>query len=172
VQPILPPGTPAPGFTLPAHTGADVSLHELLGFGHPVYLWWYPKALSGGCTACGRSLRGRMARFAEFNCLVLGATFDPPEVNAEFARRAGLEFPLLSATPEVAEEWAAKREEGDPWSVLPRRVAYLVSPDGLIERSYVVGDPARQAQRVLDDLRALTSPPPGEKKKFRLFRRG
>lgn len=43
---MLTPGTAAPAFTLPDHTGGSVSLADLTG--HWVLLWWYPKAATPG----------------------------------------------------------------------------------------------------------------------------
>ena len=43
---MLPPGTPAPPFTLPDQNGLPTSLAEFAG--RWVLLWWYPKAATPG----------------------------------------------------------------------------------------------------------------------------
>jgi len=43
---MLPPGVPAPDFTLPDQDARPVSLADLRG--HWVLLWWYPKASTPG----------------------------------------------------------------------------------------------------------------------------
>lgn len=43
---MLQPGSPAPDFSLPDHTGVEVRLSDLQG--RWVVLWWYAKAATEG----------------------------------------------------------------------------------------------------------------------------
>lgn len=69
------------------------------------------------------------------------------------------DFPLLSDPDrEIGALLDVKRPAGHPMYFLPRRVTYLVDPEGVIVRSYDVGrDIEGHADAVLDDLRSLTA---------------
>jgi peroxiredoxin len=68
-------------------------------------------------------------------------------------------FPLLSDPGKViAEQLEAKRSKSHPLSLLPRRITYLIDPQGVIARSYDVGRHIKgHADEVLGDLRALSA---------------
>ena len=50
--------------------------------------------------------------------------------------------------------YGAGREPGDPYADYPRRISYLIDPEGTIRRRYDVTDPAGHATEVLADLAA------------------
>jgi len=79
---------------------------------------------------------------------VLGASFDPPERNARFAEEEGFPFPLLTAPRSMAEAFGAAGD-GDAFT---RRVSVLVAPDGTVEATWHVRDPAAHAAVVLERL--------------------
>jgi thioredoxin-dependent peroxiredoxin len=105
----------------------------------------------------GQALRDRADEFESRNVVVLGASFDSTEDNRAFARAQRFPFPLLSdedATVGAAYEVA--RPEGDRYVAYPRRLSYLIDPDGVIRRAYDVTDVAAHADDVLADLDHLT----------------
>jgi peroxiredoxin len=69
------------------------------------------------------------------------------------------DFPLLSDPDKsIAEQLDAKRAKTHPLFVVPRRITYLIDPDGSIARSYDVGrDIKGHADEVLADLRELSA---------------
>lgn len=69
----------------------------------------------------------------------------------------GFEFPLLSdSDKEIAALLDVKRAKTHPLSMIPRRVTYLVDPEGVIARAYDVGRNIKgHADEVLADLREL-----------------
>lgn len=86
---------------------------------------------------------------------MLGISYDPPEVNRAFRDKHGFPFPLLSDTDRsVAAAYGAGRDAGDPYADFPRRISYLIDPDGVVRRAYEVTDPAGHAGEVLADLAA------------------
>lgn len=87
-------GDLAPDFALPAHDGSQVRLSDLRG--QRVILWFYPEAMSPGCTqqACG--FRDSIEALAAEDLTVLGISRDPVERLARFAERDAIPFPLLS----------------------------------------------------------------------------
>lgn len=69
------------------------------------------------------------------------------------------DFPLLSDPDKaIAGQLDARRPKGHPMSFLPRRITYLVDPEGVIARSYDVGHTIKgHTEEVLADLRALSA---------------
>jgi thioredoxin-dependent peroxiredoxin len=88
---------------------------------------------------------------------VLGASFDSPGDNRQFAEKQGFDFVLLSdSNHSVGEAYGVTRPAGNKWAAMPRRVTFLIDPDRMIRRIYDVTDVAHHADQVLADLRELT----------------
>ncbi|WP_369243895.1 peroxiredoxin [Streptomyces sp. R41] len=113
-------------FTLPDETGANRSLSELLGDG-PVVLFFYPAALTAGCTAEACHFRDLAAEFAAAGARPVGISGDPVDRQQEFAGRHTLGFPLLSDTEgTVRERFGVKRG----FSMAPtKRVTFVIAQD-------------------------------------------
>ncbi|WP_446047857.1 peroxiredoxin [Streptomyces olivaceus] len=90
-------------FTLPDETGTPRRLSELLADG-PVVLFFYPAALSAGCTAEACHFRDLAADFAAAGARPVGVSGDPVERQQEFAGRHTLGMPLLSDTDGAVRE--------------------------------------------------------------------
>lgn len=83
-------------------------------------------------------------------------SFDTPEENAAFASAEGFPYRLVSDVDRsVGAAYGARRPDDDPAAGWPRRVSFLVDPDGVVQRSYVVTDTAGHAAEVLADLTSL-----------------
>lgn len=103
-QPALPtrltPGQPAPDFTLPAvkPDGGEtsVTLSRLLAQGKRVVLYFYPAAMTPGCTTEACDFRDNIARLTALGFTVLGVSKDPIDKLQRFRERDHLSFPLLS----------------------------------------------------------------------------
>ncbi|WP_031112984.1 peroxiredoxin [Streptomyces sp. NRRL S-146] len=96
-------------FALPDETGTVRSLSELLAEG-PVVLFFYPAALTPGCTAQACHFRDLAAEFAAAGARPVGISGDDVERQQEFAGRHGLGMPLLSdADGAVRERFGVKR---------------------------------------------------------------
>jgi peroxiredoxin Q/BCP len=113
-------------FTLPDETGASRSLSELLGDG-PVVLFFYPAALTAGCTAEACHFRDLAAEFAAAGARPVGISGDTVDRQQEFAGRHTLGFPLLSDTEgTVRERFGVKRG----FSMAPtKRVTFVIAQD-------------------------------------------
>ncbi|KOV81642.1 peroxiredoxin [Nocardia sp. NRRL S-836] len=106
------PGDLAPDFTLPDQDGTDRSLSELLGNG-PVVLFFYPAAMTSGCTAQSCHFRDLAAEFAQAGAQRVGISRDEVARQKEFAERNGFDYPLLSDVEgEVAERFGVRRRFG------------------------------------------------------------
>lgn len=148
---MLKPGDVFPAWELADHTGKPVSSADLAG---RVYLlWYYPKALTPGCTKEGCALRDVYGEFEKLGVEVLGASFDDPRDNASFVATHKLPFRLLSDTrKELAVAVAAADSPSRVWA---RRISYLVGADGKVLVAYASVDPSTHAQQVLADLEKM-----------------
>ncbi|SCF20025.1 peroxiredoxin Q/BCP [Micromonospora haikouensis] len=82
-------------FELPDETGASRRLSEFLASG-PVVLFFYPAAMTRGCTAESCHFRDLAAEFAAVGASRVGISRDAVERQAEFSRLHGFDYPLLS----------------------------------------------------------------------------
>lgn len=147
-------GERAPTFTLLDQEGVPTSLVDYSGGW--VILWWFPKAATPQCTLQGRGFNVVADAMSSSGCTVLAASFDTPEDNRSFAQHNGFRFKLLSdPSHEVGRRYGVERLAGDRYAAFAKREAFLIDPEGIVVRTYDVTDPARHAQRVLDDLTAL-----------------
>ena len=90
----LSPGDPAPDFTLPDADGKPVSLRDHRG--RKVVVYFYPAAMTGGCTKQACDFRDNLGELAGAGYDVLGISPDQPAKLAQFRDAEGLTFPLLS----------------------------------------------------------------------------
>ncbi|SEE12095.1 peroxiredoxin [Streptomyces sp. TLI_105] len=113
-------------FTLPDETGAPRSLTGLLSEG-PVVLFFYPAALTPGCTAEACHFRDLAAEFRDVGALPVGISSDGVERQQEFAERHSLGYPLLSdADGAIRERFGVKRG----FSLAPtKRVTFVIGQD-------------------------------------------
>ena len=87
---------------------------------------------------------------------MLGASFDTPDENRAFAEEQQFGFRLLSDPDRaVGTAYEATRPPDDQYAAMPKRVSYLIDPDGIIRRAYEVKDVAGHADEVLADLATL-----------------
>ena len=109
-MPRLEVGDPAPPFSLPAADGSVVSLADYKG--QRVVVYFYPAAMTPGCTTQACDFRDSMDALRAGGVAVLGVSPDAPAKLAEFVKRESLTFPLLSDPGHaVLEEYGAWGEK-------------------------------------------------------------
>ncbi|MDQ0753740.1 peroxiredoxin Q/BCP [Streptomyces africanus] len=113
-------------FALPDETGTVRSLSGLLAEG-PVVLFFYPAALTPGCTAQACHFRDLAAEFAAIGARPVGISGDTVERQQEFAGQHALGMPLLSdADGTVRERFGVKRG----FSLAPtKRTTFVIGQD-------------------------------------------
>ncbi|MFF9087636.1 peroxiredoxin [Streptomyces sp. NPDC014991] len=147
-------GDRAEDFALPDQTGTVRRLSELLAEG-PVVLFFYPAALTPGCTAEACHFRDLAAEFAAVGARPVGISGDGVDRQQEFTGRHRLGMPLLSdADGTVRERFGVRRG----FSLAPtRRVTFVIDADRTVLD--VVRSELRMnthADRALAALRART----------------
>jgi thioredoxin-dependent peroxiredoxin len=132
----LAPGDAAPDFTLPDADGTEVSLSSLRG--QRVIVYFYPAAMTPGCTKEACDFRDSLSSLAAAGFAVLGISPDAPSKLAKFRDRDGLTFPLLSDPQHTVlaayGAWGEKIMYGKK-SVGVIRSTFVIGPDGTIERA-------------------------------------
>jgi peroxiredoxin len=131
---VLPPGAPAPDFTLHVTPDQTLSLNELRG--RPVILAFYPADWSPVCGDQMALYNEVLPDFHRFNAELLGISVDGVWCHAAFSRDRNLHCPLLADfEPQgaVAKLYQAFRD-GDGFS---ERALFVVDKNGTIAWSYV-----------------------------------
>jgi peroxiredoxin Q/BCP len=132
----LAPGDQAPDFTLPDADGNEVSLASLRG--QRVIIYFYPAAMTPGCTKQACDFRDSKSDLSEAGFAVLGISPDSPAKLARFRDRDGLTFPLLSDPDrKVLQAYGAYGEKMmyGKKSVGVIRSTFVVGADGKIEEA-------------------------------------
>jgi thioredoxin-dependent peroxiredoxin len=121
----LTPGDKAPDFSLPADDGSVVTLSDLLEKG-PVVLFFYPKAMTPGCTKESCHFRDLGAEFDAVGAVRLGISADPVDKQQAFSAKHDFDYRLLSDTERhVAKEFGVKR----PGPLFNKRSTFVIDQD-------------------------------------------
>lgn len=106
------PGDLVDDFALSDHSGTERRLSDLLANG-PVVLFFYPAAMTSGCTAESCHFRDLAGEFADLGAQPVGISPDPVAKQGEFAQTNSFGFPLLSDPDfRVAEQFGVRRRFG------------------------------------------------------------
>lgn len=121
-------GETAPDFELPDQSGAPHRLTDELKSG-PVALFFYPAAMTAGCTKEACHFRDLASEFARLGARRLGISMDSVAKQDEFAQANGLDYPLLSdSAGSVAEAYGVRRRLVTP----VRRATFVVDRDQVV----------------------------------------
>lgn len=131
------PGALAPAFSLPDQNGKEVTLSAALSSGQRVFVYFYPKALTSGCTTQAVSLRDAGDQLD--GVTVIGISPDSSERLRDFDRKHDLGFSLLSdADHTVAERygvWKLKKLYGREYMGV-QRSGFLIDDDGTVAAAW------------------------------------
>ena len=130
----LAPGDKAPAFSLPDADGNTVKLSDFKG--RKVIVYFYPAAMTAGCTKQACDFRDNLAELNGAGLDVIGISPDKPEKLAKFRDRDQLTFPLLS-DPDRAVLTA--------WGAYGEKKMYGKTVQGVIRSTFVVDEKGRIA---------------------------
>ncbi len=126
-------GKEAPGFSVQADNGRDVTLASYRG--RYVVLYFYPKDDTPGCTTEACELRDAFPRFRATDAVVLGVSPDSVASHQKFKAKFSLPFTLLADTDHVIAEaygvWKEKSMYGRTYLGV-ERTTYLIDPNGVV----------------------------------------
>ena len=128
----LAPGDKAPEFTLADDAGNRLSLKDM--HGGKVILYFYPAAMTPGCTKQACDFTESLDSLGAEGYTVVGISPDKPEKLARFRERDGLTVTLLSdPDKEVMKEWGAFGE----------KMMYGKKVTGVIRSTFVIDEAGR-----------------------------
>ena len=129
----LEPGTAAPDFSLLDQDGETVRLSDLRG--EKVVLYFYPAAMTPGCTTQACDFRDSISSLQGAGYRVIGVSRDEPAKLREFRERDGLTFTLLSDPDHAAHlaygAWGEKMNYGKVVEGVLRST-FVIDEDGTI----------------------------------------
>jgi thioredoxin-dependent peroxiredoxin len=91
-------GDAAPVVSAITDSGDTLNLADVYAKNKYTVVWFYPKALTGGCTKQGCSLRDAATDLTKRGAAVVGVSMDPVEKQKEFKETNHFPFPLLADT--------------------------------------------------------------------------
>lgn len=148
-------GDKAPDFTLTDDTGKSVSLSDYRG--RSVVVYFYPAAMTPGCTKQACDFRDSLAQLNGAGFEVLGISPDKPEKLAKFRVAEGLTFPLLSDPDRaVLTTWGAFGEKLNYGKKIMGviRSTFVVTPEGTIGQALYNVKATGHVARLLKELAA------------------
>jgi len=128
-------GNKAPAFSLKNQDGESVKLSDFKGKKN-VVVYFYPKAMTPGCTnqACG--IRDEVDEFASLDTVVLGLSPDPVSRLQKFREKHGLNFDLLSDEDHAIADkygvWGLKKFMGKEYMGI-LRTTFLIDKEGRLQ---------------------------------------
>jgi peroxiredoxin Q/BCP len=152
-KPLLSVGESAPLFSGKDQDGHTWKLANHLGKGL-VFLYFYPKDNTTGCTAEACGLRDNLVELKQVGVDVVGVSFDGKDSHKEFAFSNNLSFPLLADTSgEIADAYGA-RMNGE--TKMDRRISFLIGMDGRIIHITDSPNPAVHLKEMMTAVAKLT----------------
>ena len=149
-------GKKAPDFTAATDGGKKLKLSDLRG--KPVVLYFYPRAMTSGCTLETQNFRDLKSQFDKAGAVILGCSGDTVEAQAKFHAKENVNFPLLSDTQfDAIEAYDARRMKsflGKTFLGIVRST-FLIGPDGRIAKIWDKVKVKGHAAEVLDAVKKL-----------------
>jgi peroxiredoxin Q/BCP len=124
-------------FNLRNQDGDPVSSDDLAG--RKYVMFFYPRAMTPGCTAESCDFRDSYTEFSDAGYEVIGVSPDPPSRNLKFKEKEGLNFDLLSDEDhDLADSlgaWGEKKLYGKVSEGLIRST-FVIDENGEVDKAY------------------------------------
>ena len=115
-------------FELPRDGGGTLKLSDELAKG-PVVLFFYPKAMTPGCTKESCHFRDLKGEFEEVGAQRIGISADNVDRQEQFSQKHGFDFPLVSdSNRAVARQFGVKRAG----PLFNKRMTFVIDTDGKV----------------------------------------
>jgi peroxiredoxin Q/BCP len=135
-------GDDAPVVSALTDAGATLDLGAVYQANTYTVVWFYPKALTGGCTKQGCSLRDAAADLTKHGAAVIGVSTDSVEKQKEFKDTNHFPFPLLADTDKKV-----VKAFGQSAVMMASRECYVIKGGKIVYKDTGVTD--KQAANVL-----------------------
>jgi peroxiredoxin Q/BCP len=135
-------GDAAPVVSAVTDAGATLNLGDVYANNPYTVVWFYPKALTGGCTKQGCSLRDASADLTKHGAAVIGVSTDSVEKQREFKAVNHFPFPLLADTDKIV-----VKAFGQAGTMMASRECYVIKGGKIVYKDTGVTD--QQAANVL-----------------------
>ena len=149
-------GDLAPQFSLLNQDNQLISLSDFKG--KKVLVYFYPRALTPGCTTQACGLRDAKSELEKLGVIILGISTDAPKKLAQFVEKKSLNFTLLSDEDhQVAEQfgvWGEKKFMGRTYDGI-HRISFLIDEQGKIQHVFDKFKTGEHHQVVLNYLQSL-----------------
>ncbi|MBE1298764.1 MAG: thioredoxin-dependent thiol peroxidase [Alteromonadaceae bacterium] len=130
-------GSKVPEFTL--QNQHDEAVSSLSFVGQKTLFYFYPKAMTPGCTVQAQGLRDVMDQLMSKGVKVYGVSIDPVKRLGKFIERDNLNFDLLSdedhAVADMFGVWGLKKFMGREFDGL-HRISFLIDENGMVEKVF------------------------------------
>lgn len=148
---LLKVGSKAPEFSLLNQDGIEVKLKDFSG--RYLVLYFYPKAMTPGCTTQACSIRDIKQELDDLGVVVLGVSPDPVARLQKFRDKHQLNFDLLADEDHTLAEaygvWGVKKFMGKEYMGLIR-TTFIVDPKGKVAEVLKKFTTAAHHQALLD----------------------
>ncbi|HCV18128.1 MAG TPA: thioredoxin-dependent thiol peroxidase [Alteromonas sp.] len=122
---------------MPDQDGKPVSLESLKG--KKVLVYFYPKAMTPGCTVQAQGLRDIQNELQQNNVVVLGISPDAVKRLPKFIEKEQLNFTLLSDEDHTVADafgvWGPKKFMGKEYDGI-HRITFLIDEEGIVEQVF------------------------------------
>ena len=120
-------GDPAPAFSLPSADGQSLALSDYAG--KRVIVYFYPAAMTPGCTTQAIDFTAASASLSAAGLEVVGISPDSPEKLVQFRQQQAIDFPLLSD---------ADRSTLTAYGAYGEKMLYGKLMEGVIRSTFVI----------------------------------
>ncbi|MBE8162521.1 MAG: thioredoxin-dependent thiol peroxidase [Bdellovibrionaceae bacterium] len=128
-------GNKAPLFSLFNQDEEKISLKDFYNQ-KTVVLYFYPKAMTPGCTVQAKGIRDFKKQFAAKDVVVFGLSPDPVKSLVKFQEKQNLNFDLLSDMDHAVAEkygvWGLKKFMGREYMGV-NRITFIIGKDGKLK---------------------------------------
>jgi peroxiredoxin Q/BCP len=147
-------GKPAPAFDLPAANvgmalpdkkeAKKLSLKDLRG--KNVVLFFYPRAMTRGCTIESCGFRDKAEQFAKLDTVVVGISTDTLDKQQQFTKKEKLNFPILADDEKVVTKAYGALNPKE----YANRYTFVIDKKGVLRKFYTKVSPDKHPDQVLD----------------------
>lgn len=127
-------GAVAPVFSLLNQTEDEINIKSFRG--KNIVLYFYPKAMTPGCTTQACGIRDYKKEFLKVNTIIFGISPDTPKKLLKFIEKEGLNFDQLSDPDHIIAEkygvWGLKKFMGREYMGI-QRTTFIIGSDGKLK---------------------------------------